>query len=214
MKTRKARIISVLFALAGAIGVTTVVICIHPFGWTPSSPPASIPMQQDEPLPEEADENDSAVGEPLPLGSRFGCNQPVPPPITFLSGPPRGESDTPDLSTPAVTVQTVLSLIDQAETEKLALCVLEEMDVAVSDLYPNRVGEPVGLVEVIEDGESARVVWEAAVHTEFSRRDKRWLPGETITLTAHLVQVEGLWKLLQLHEGEENDVPEQEVSAN
>ncbi|MEN6428822.1 MAG: hypothetical protein ABFE13_26035, partial [Phycisphaerales bacterium] len=141
-------------------------------------------------------------------------NQPAPPPITFFVGRSPDEPGVPDLSTPAAAVQTILFLIDQGTTDKLALCLLEETDDAVSDLYPRYLGQPVGLVEVIEDAESAKVVWEAAVHTAFSLHGKRWSPGETITLTARVVQVEGLWKLVQLHEGDEDDTQRQDVSPN
>jgi hypothetical protein len=62
----------------------------------------------------------------------------------------------------------------------------------------------VGLVEVIEEDESAEVIWNATVHTVFSLNGRKWSPGEKMTLTTRLVRVEGLWKLLKLHEGNED----------
>jgi hypothetical protein len=67
---------------------------------------------------------------------------------------------------------------------------------------------------VIEDDESAEVVWEATVHTAFFRRDRQWVAGETITLTARLIKVEGHWELLQLHDGDEYDHQAHGTSAN
>ncbi len=139
------------------------------------------------------------------------ASEPIPP---SSPSPSPKEAGAPDLRTPAVAVRTVLSLVDQGATDGLALCLLEKTDDAVSDLYPRYLGRPVELVEVIADEQSARVVWEAAVHTEFSRNGNHWSPGETIMLTARLVRVGGLWKLLELHEKEENGAQPQETSAS
>ncbi len=68
--------------------------------------------------------------------------------------------------------------------------------------------------EVIEDAQSAKVVWEATVHAEFSWRGKHRSPGETITLTARLVRVGGLWKLQQLHEGDKDGPQSHDAPAN
>ncbi len=68
--------------------------------------------------------------------------------------------------------------------------------------------------QVMEEDQRAKVVWDATVHTEFSWRGKRRTPGETITLTARLVRVEGLWKLVQLHEGDDDDPQSHDAPAN
>ena len=214
MRILKAKALIAAFAAAGAIGAATVTVYVHHSRLTPASQPPSVPVQGEDQSPDRADANEASFSEPLPLGSRFGYNQPAPPPITFFVGRSPDEAGVPDLGTPAAAVQTILSLIDQGATDKLTLCLLEETDDAVSDLYPRYLGQPVGLVEVIEDEESAKVVWEAAVHTAFSRQGKRWSAGETITLTARVVQVEDRWKLLQLHEGDEDDTQRQDVSPH
>jgi len=201
---RKARGIKVAFAVIGAIGAVAVIAYVRhvqPVGTLQPLPPA---VQTASQMADHADGNEPLPGEPPPLGSVFGYNRPAPPAVGLSIGPAPGEADTPDLSTPAVAVYTILSLIDQAATSKLPPCLLEEAEDPLGDLYPRCLGHPVGLVEVIEDGESAQVIWDATVHTAFSRHGKQWSPGETVTLTARLVQIDGFWKLWQLHDGGED----------
>jgi hypothetical protein len=112
-----------------------------------------------------------------------------------------GEDEGPDLSTPTAAVHSVLSLIDQDATDKLASCFVgKEADMA-GGLYRRYLGLPVELVDVFEDAESAVVTWNAAVHTAFSLDGRSRLTGEKMTLTTRLSKVEDLWKLLRLHEG-------------
>lgn len=210
---RNARSIKVMLAVAGSIGVVALVAYVHP-SKPASAPPPPQAVQTESPPVDQADGNEPLTGEPPPLGILFGCNSPAPPPVGFSVGRSPDEADIPDLSTPAVAVYTVLSLIDRAATDKLAPCFLEETEDPVSNLYPRYLGHPVALVDVIEEGQSAKIVWEATVHMAFSRHGKPWSPGETITLTARLVQVEGLWKLLQLHDGDEDGDQQHNASAN
>jgi hypothetical protein len=153
---------------------------------------------------EHADGNEPLTGHLPPLGSVLGYNRPAPPPTGLSIGPAPGEADTPDLSTPAMAVYAILLLIDQGATDKLPSCLHQEAEDPLGDLYPRYLGHPVGLVEVIEEDESARVIWDATVHTTFSRHGREWSSGETVTLTAQLVQIDGFWKLARLHEGEED----------
>jgi hypothetical protein len=206
--TKAGRLKTVLAAVAimGVLSMTAYVFCMRSF---PAPAPPPVPMQGGEKPLAQIDDS-----EPLPLGSILGCNSPAPPPASISVGRSSAETNTPDLSTPAATVYSVLSLLDQAATDKLAPCLFEETEDPVSSLYPRYLGPPVGLREVIENNQSAAVTWEATVHTEFSRRGKRWSPGETVTLTARLVRVEGLWKLLQLHDGDEHGPHSQDAPAN
>ncbi|MEN6333409.1 MAG: hypothetical protein ABFE01_04055 [Phycisphaerales bacterium] len=178
----------------------------------PPLPEPSADEQRETPPGFPTDANGPSAGDPIPLGSRFGCNSPAAAPVLFLGPPPRDGND-PDLITPASAIQTILSLIDRGAADKLASCVLEEIDYGKDSLYPRYLGQPVGLVEVIEDGDSARVVWEAAVHAGFTLHDKRWSVGETMIVTSRMVRVGELWKLLQWHEGDE-DGEEWDRSAN
>jgi hypothetical protein len=191
--------------IASIFSMTAYVCCTRSLP-APMQPLRLIPNEDGKPLAQ-------VDKEPLVLGSLLGCNSPAPPPASISVGRSSEETNAPDLSTPAATVYSVLSLIDQAATDKLAPCLFKETRDAVSSLYPRYLGPPVGLGEVIEDGQSAKVVWDATVHTEFSLRGRHWPPGETIPLTARLVQVEGLWKLLQLHEGDRDGPPSHNVST-
>lgn len=195
---RKARTIRIVLAAVGVIAVAVTIGYVHRSSRPVQAPPSVSPSV---PAPVvQADGNDSASDEFLPLGSILGVNSPAPPPVAFAIGPPPEPADAPDLSTPAAAVYSVLSLLDEGTTDKLAACFVEETKAPGSDLYPSCLGHPVGLVDIVEDDQSAEVTWEATVHTAFSRNGKQWLPGETIGLTTELVQIEGFWKLTKLHE--------------
>lgn len=190
----KLRFVLVLLAAGGVLLVSAIAYWSRGGAVSPSLEAQTAPG---------TDANDPAVGEPIPLGSRFGCNSPAAPPILFLGPPPRDAND-PDLSTPAATIQTILSLVDRGATDKLAACVLEEAKSGPDGLYPRYLGQPVGLVEVVEEDDRATVVWEAAVHTVFTLRGKQWAVGGTMMVTSRLVRVDGFWKLAQWHEGDGN----------
>lgn len=204
-KAGKFKTVLAAVVITGVLSLTAYIFYVRSL---PAPAPPPVPMQGSEKPLAQIDDS-----EPLPLGSVLGCNSPAPPLVSISVGQSSAETDTPDLSTPAATVYSVLSLIDQAATDKLAPCLFKETGDAVSSLYPRYLGPPVGLGEVIEDGQSAKVVWDATVHTEFSLRGRHWPPGETIPLTARLVRVEGLWKLLQLHEGDRDGPPSHNVST-
>ena len=163
-----------------ATGTTGLVVAIgyvyHLQSIGPVEPP-SVPVSGESRSANQADGNQVSIGEPLPLGSVFGCNSPAPPPASISVGRSSEVTGVPDLSTPAATVYSILSLIDQGTTDKLAPCLCEETGDRVSSLYPYYLGPPVGLGEVIEDDQTAKVIWDATVHTEFSRRGRRWSPG-------------------------------------
>ncbi len=141
-----------------------------------------------------ADTNESLLGDSSVLAGALGCNQPAPPPVSFSVGPP-SDANTPDLSSPAMAVYSVLSLIDRQATDALPQCFVGEVDGPSNALYPRYVGQPIGLVDVTEDEESAEVIWEATVHAAFSRNGKDWTPGESLTLTTRLVRIDGVWRL-------------------
>lgn len=184
MRLRKTSIIGGLIVAAGALGLAV-------YRWRPaessSLPPDAVPAAA-------VDGNDSLLGDSSLLAGALGCNQPAPPPISWGIGPP-SDANTPDLSSPAMAVYSVLSLIDRDATDALPQCFVGESEGPPSDLYPRYVGQPIGLVDIIEDEESAEVVWEATVHTAFSRDGKDWSPGELVTLTTHLVRIDGVWRL-------------------
>jgi hypothetical protein len=193
----RAKTIQIVLAVAGVIAVAVIIAYVRRSAPIPTPQPVPAPVSASA---TEADSNDSASAEFLPLGSILGVNSPAPPPVSISIGSPPGAADAPDLTTPAAAVYSVLSLIDEGKTDKLAACFVEETEAPGSDLYPGYLGHPIGLVDVVEDEESAEVTWEATVHTAFSRNGRQWSPGETITLTTRLVQIDGFWKLKKLHE--------------
>ena len=196
-----ARGIKVMLAVVGAIGVVSVAAYICRLKSAPVPQMPSPPVQTPGQSADQTDGEEFLLSEDVPLGSLLGYNKPALPPIIMSMGPPPGEADTPDLSTPAVAVHSVLSLLDQAATDKLTLCFIEEAGDTASNLYPRYLGHPIELVDVVEDGETAGVIWNATVHTEFSLDGESRSPGETIASTTRLRRVEGLWKILKLHDG-------------
>lgn len=201
---RKARKIEVIFAVTGAIGVVSVAAYVHHLKSVPTFQRPSAPVQTDGQSLDQTDGQESSFSEQLPLGSLLGSNYPALPPIVMPVGHPPGEADTPDLSSPATAVYSVLSLIDQAKIDKLAPCFIEKSEDTVNNLYPRYLGHPVELVEVAEE-EYAEVIWNATVHTIFSLDGRNWSPGETMILKTRLVRVEGLWKISELHDRGKDD---------
>ena len=196
---RKARI-KVILAVTGAIGVVSVTAYVHHLKSAPTLQRLSAPVQTDSQSVEQTEDEESMPSEQLPLSSLLGYNKPAVPPIIMHVGRPPGEANTPDLSTPAAAVYSVLSFIDQAATDKLAPCFIEKPEDTVSNLYPHYLGHPVELVEMAEEGEYAEVIWNATVHTKFSLNGRNWSPGETMLFKTTLVRVEGLWKISKLHD--------------
>ena len=122
------------------------------------------------------------------------------PPVGISLGGQSGEADAPDLSTPAMAVYEVLALIDRGATDQLSGCFVEGNQDTADSLYPQCLGHPIELVEVAQDGNTAKVFWNATVHIEVVFGAKTWSLGETIGLETHLIQVDGAWKLTRLHE--------------
>jgi len=197
---RKARKIKVIFAVAGAIGVIAVNAYVHHLKSVPTLQRLSNPALMDSQSEDQTDDKESSFNEQLPLGSLLGYNKPAPPPIVMHVGRPPAEANTPDLSTPAATVYSVLSLIDQTATDKLAPCFIQKPEDAVGNLYPRYLGQPIELVEVAEEDEYAEVIWNATVHTNFSLDGRDWSQGEMMMLKTTLVRVEGLWKISKLYD--------------
>ncbi len=148
--SRNARRIKVMLAVVGAIGLASVAAYICRLKSAPAPQMPSPPVQTPGQSADQTDGEEFLLSEQVPLGSLLGSNSPALPPIIMALGPPPGEGDTPDLSTPAVALHSVLSLIDQAATDELTLCFIEEAGDTASDLYPRYLGHPVELVDVVE----------------------------------------------------------------
>ena len=198
---RKAGKIKVIYVITAAIAIMLLTAYIHHLKSVPALQRPSAPVQRDIQSEEQTEDEESTPGEPLPLGSLLGYNKPAIEPITMPVRRPASRDDSPDLSSPAAAVYSVLSLIDQVKTDKLAPCFIEKTEDTVNNLYPRYLGHPVELVEVIEEDDYAEVIWNATVHTMFSLDNRSWSLGETMMLKTRLVRVEGLWKLVKLHDG-------------
>ena len=171
-----------------------------------SAPSASPTPVQDDAEAQPSRRADSTASSLLgdapligPLRSTDDARAPAPPPIIFMVG--RRESDgAPDLSTPAQAIHSALELLGRGRTEALSQCFRDDTADAGQRLYPRYLGPPLEVVEVAEEGDTARVYWNATVHTGFTLEGKKRSPGETVGLETRLVQVDGVWKLARLHE--------------
>ncbi len=115
-------------------------------------------------------------------------------------GDPFSDLPTVDLTTPEAAVYSFLTLIDQGATDQLDECFAEGHEVAADGPYPRYLGRPARLVEVTADGDTARVLWEAQVHTPFTHKGRSCSAGEFVPLSSRLVRMDGSWKLLKLDE--------------
>lgn len=115
-------------------------------------------------------------------------------------GDPFSDLPTVDLTTPEAAVHSFLTLIDQGATDQLNECFAEGHEAAADDSYPRYLGRPARLVEVTADGDAARVLWEARVHTPFTHKGRSCSPGEFVPLCSRLIRTDGSWKLLRLDE--------------
>jgi hypothetical protein len=107
---------------------------------------------------------------------------------------------TVDLRTPEAVIYSFLSLIDQGASDLWGECLAEGSEVAADGPYPRYLGQPIRLVEVTQDDDTAQVRWEATVHTPFSHKGEDRLPGELASLCSRLVRVGNAWKLVKLDE--------------
>jgi len=106
-----------------------------------------------------------------------------------------GGQDAVDLSTPAAAVYSLLTLIDEGDTDQLGLCLVAEDTQVTDGPYPRYVGQPIRLIEIFEDEQTATVQWEATTHTAFEHAGRHWSPGEYVPFTSHLILDENVWKL-------------------
>ena len=115
-------------------------------------------------------------------------------------GDPFSGVPTIDLRTPESVVYSFLTLIDQGALDQLDECFADAGEAAVDGPYPRYLGQPVRLVEVTQDDDTAQVRWEATVHTPFSHKGEDRLPGELAPVCSRLVRAGDAWKLLKLDE--------------
>jgi hypothetical protein len=193
----------VVAALVTLAVVSSTTIYLHDQQSTRSTEPPTIPLEaRVEPsvrVPEPSAEDRPDTVEAPVLKS---VNVPFDP--TRIRIPLIGHSNDGvtmvDLTTPDATVHSVLTLIDEGKTDQLDQCFAEDVNGLPDDPYPRYLGHPIQLLDVIEENESAKVIWEATTHTAFTRKDQAYSPGESVTLTAQLVRVDGFWKLVKFNE--------------
>ncbi len=168
----------------------------------PPQPPVST-QDNAEPVGQIADGSESSLlGDAPMLGvlTHWAGQRATPPLHSLLAGPPPGQGDALDLSTPSVAVYSALALIDKGATDQLAQCCVNGIDNVVNGLYPCYLGHPIELVDVNEEDNAAKVTWKATVHTRFSLNGRSHSPSEYVVLTTPLIRVDRLWKLLRLQE--------------
>jgi hypothetical protein len=197
----EARTTKIIIVITWAIGLVLVIAYLCYLRSIRPLEQPFVPGPIDVQATNQTNARESSLPEELSLGRLLGENKPALPHMGMPVGRPPGEDDMPDLSTPAAAVYSVLSLIEQGATDKLPLCFIDETQGKGNNLYPSYLGQPMELVDVVIDGESALVIWNATVHTEFSLEGRNHSVGEKITLMTRLRRVEDFWKLLKLYDG-------------
>jgi hypothetical protein len=202
-KTGRLKAVLVVAATLGILSVTAYVFHSR----SVLAPPQPLtPMQDDtetEASHPTADGGSSLLGDAPVIGNLLhgtdDARASAPPPIIFMVG--RRESDgAPDLSTPAQAVHSALELLGRGSTEALSQCFCDAAPDANEGLYPRYLGPPIEVVEVAEEGDTARVCWNATVRAGFTLEGKKRSPGETVRRETRLVRVDGVWKLARLYE--------------
>lgn len=196
-------------AITGILSMTAYVFYVRSFP-APLRSPA--PLKEDGETLRPADGGESSLLGDTPIVGRLRLTTEIdqidrmesPPPAGIPVGRQSGETDAPDLSTPAVALYSALALIDEKATDQLAQCCANGTDTAGNAVYPRYLGHPIELVDVIEEGNAAKVVWKATAHTGFTLAGEHRSPGESVILVTRLIRVEGFWKLLRLHDGDED----------
>jgi len=196
-------------AIVGVLLVTAHVFHLRSLP-APLGPP--VPMQSDAASLGQIDDGESSLLGDTPIVGRLRLTTEIdqidrmesPPPAGIPVGRQSGEVDAPELSTPAIAVYSALALIDRKATDQLTQCCVNGADAVVNALYPHYLGHPIELVNVIEQGDVAKVIWKATVHTGFTLAGQNQSPGQSIILVTRLIRVEGIWKLLRLHDGDED----------
>ncbi len=99
-----------------------------------------------------------------------------------------------NFTTPENAVRSLIKLFEQRAGHELkaylALGVVEDLDSS----YLNCLGNPIEIIEVIQEEGTAQVTFLAAVHTEFTLHNTIWQPGDALTLAARFLRINDLWK--------------------
>jgi hypothetical protein len=202
--TEAGRVKTILGAVAIA-GIFSMAAYVFHMRSLPAPPPSPTPVQDDTQTQasRRADSAGSSLLGDAPLIGKLRGTDDVraaaPPPIVFMVGRPDSD-EAPDLSTPAQALHSVLELLGRGSTEALSQCFCDGTPDASEGLYPRYLGPPIEVVEVAEEGDTARVYWNATVRAGFTLGGMKRSPGETVGLETHLLRVDGVWKLARLHE--------------
>jgi hypothetical protein len=203
----KATRLKLVVATTAVVGILLATAHVFHVRSLPAPPHPPVSIQSDAESLGRIDGGESSLLGDTPIVGRLATEvdqMESPPPAGIPVGRQSGEADAPDLSTPAVAVYSALALIDKDATDQLTRCLVNGADNVVNGLYPRHLGRPIELVDVIEEGNAAKVTWKATVHTGFTLAGQNRSPGESIILVTRLIRVEGIWKLLKLHDGDED----------
>ncbi len=126
-----------------------------------------------------------------------------------LSRTAPGQVSDADLSTPENAVHSLMTSVGEQAMDELEQCLAPGAGDMRNNPYLRCLDFPMEVVDVIQEGDTARVTYIASVVTAFSTENTSWLPGESLMLTAHLIRSGELWKVLELDgspfEGDEDD---------
>ncbi len=99
-----------------------------------------------------------------------------------------------DWSTPENAVRSLIRLFEQRAEAELEAYLALDVGESLDSSYLKCLGNPIEIIEVIQEENRAQVTFLAAVRSEFTLDNTGWQPGDALTLSARFLWINDLWK--------------------
>ncbi|MEN6423958.1 MAG: sigma-70 family RNA polymerase sigma factor [Phycisphaerales bacterium] len=155
-------------------------------------------MAAGAPVPTTADQTVETALRPIPgpsPGGAMGIAMAGSMPVSHAVFRSVTETGVADLSTPEAAVYSLMALTGLEAIDRLGQCFAEGAEDSVGLPALRCLGYPVETIDAICEDDVARFTWRATVHRPFPLNGTVWSEGDSLTLTARLVRVDGLWKV-------------------
>jgi DNA-directed RNA polymerase specialized sigma24 family protein len=158
----------------------------------PSAPVITTPIQPEDPVPE------ATTAKPQPALDK---------PVLRSSSIDRAMHT--NWSTPENAVHSLMKLSEQHAEDELKAHLPMGVERSLDSSYLKCLGNPIEIIEVIQEENHAEVIYLAAVREQFTLNNTTWLPGDALTLSARFLRIDDLWKCSAIHstsfEGDTDD---------
>jgi hypothetical protein len=162
------------------------------------SPGAVGAMAADTPVPTTAVQTVETALRPVPgpsPGGAIGIAMAGSMPVSQAVFRSVAETGVADLSTPEAAVYSLMVLTGLEAIDRLGQCFAEGAEDSAGFPALGCLGYPVETIDAICEDDVARFTWRATVHRPFPLNGTVWSEGDSLTLTARLVRMDGLWKV-------------------